>query len=360
MFLRQQSVGERAEAPVVARVDHLYARVEDPRAVFVALTERLGLPRSYGFSRVPGFEGGAVSLGNMVFLEALRYAPGRKVPAPASPGLDGLALEAAVPVLEAATKLSRRRIPHSPPISYAGDPAPFAFGPPLQRAGLKAGSGPLWSMVVLGGFFGDHARARQFRLIPSRGDSRIARALGGLQGRLMSSRRFGDLAMARNMTSRPTVWLHQFQAADMRAATAAAAEELAGCRGGVLGVERVREVVVGARDVAAEGERWQRLLDPHEPASDGAWHLGDGPALRLIEDEADRIHCLVWEVSSLDRAADFLERAQMLEKTTTDEVAISPRALQGIAIRLAERAPERPGEPPSSPADAQRAHPSAA
>jgi hypothetical protein len=63
--------------PVVARVDHLYARVDDPRALFTTLHKRLGLPRSYGYARVPGFEGGAVALGNIVFLEALRYAPGR-------------------------------------------------------------------------------------------------------------------------------------------------------------------------------------------------------------------------------------------------------------------------------------------
>jgi hypothetical protein len=322
----------------VTRVDHLYARVEDPKAAFVALTEQLGLPRSYGFSRVPGFEGAAVSLGNVVFLEVLRYAPGRRVRLPANPGLDGLALECALGVTAAADELSRRGIPHSPPISYAGDPAPFAFGNPLQRGDLRDGPGPLWSMVVLGGFLGDQTRARQFRLIPSRGTSRVARALGTLQGRLMSSEQFGDLVMAKTMTAHPTVWLHRFEAADMRKANAAAADELAASGGGSLGLQRVRDVVLGACDAAAETERWQRLLDPHNRDTNGAWQLGDGPALRLVQDQADRIQALVCEVSSLDRAAAFLARERMLSKVTEDAVQISPPSLQGIDIRLVEAA----------------------
>ena len=32
---------------VVARVDHVWARVDDPRALFDRLTNVLGLPRSY-------------------------------------------------------------------------------------------------------------------------------------------------------------------------------------------------------------------------------------------------------------------------------------------------------------------------
>jgi hypothetical protein len=327
---------------VVARVDHLYARVEDPRALFITLHERLGLPRSYGFARVPGFEGGAVGLGNVVFLEALRYSPGRKVPAPASAGLNGLALESAQPIVDAATELSRRGIPHSPPITYAGDPDPFDFGPVLQRAGLRSGNGPLWSLVEVGSLLGDERHARLFRLIPSSGESRLARGLGRVQGRLMGSERFGDLVMAATITPHPTVWLQRFEAADMRRANAAAAEELAACGGGALGLERVSEVVLGAHDLPAERERWQGLLDPLRPGPDGAWRFGDGPALRLIEDATDRIQALVCEVASLERAVDFLEREGMLAASGGDGIAIAPAALQGVELRLIASAGPEP------------------
>jgi hypothetical protein len=335
--------GGRTGPTLISRVDHLYARVEDPRALFLTLTERLGLPRSYGFCRIPGFEGGAVSLGNIVFLEALRYAPGRKVPAPSSPGLDGLALESPLPIGEAASELSRRGVPHAPVIPFAGDPVPFAFGAPLQRAGLRDREGPLWSTVVLGGFLGDRRRARQFRVIPSSGDSRLALLLGRLQGKLLSSRRFADRVMARSITSQPTVWVQQFDAADMATANAAAADELAACDGGPLGLKRVAEVVLGARDLRAERPRWQRLLAPAQPAPDGAWHLGGGPALRLVECEADRIKSLVCEVASLERAAGFLSEEKLLDSTDGNEVRLLTSALQGLDIRLIERAPEAVG-----------------
>ena len=330
-----------SDGRVIDGIDHVYARVEDAGSLFAALNQRLGLPRSYGFARLPGFEGGAVSIGNMVFLEALRYAPGRKLPAPASPGLDGLALAAARPLAQAATELSRRRIPHSPPLSYVGDPDAFSFGATLRNAGLRTGRGPLWSMVVLGDFFGDRKRGRLFRAIPSRGDSRMALAFGRVAGRLMSSERFADRAMSKAITSRPTVWVHQFEAADMGAAKTAAAAELAACDGGKLGMTGVKEVVVGARDLAAECDRWQRLLHPIRPRlDDNVWHLGDGPALRLVEDEKDRIKCLVCEVSSLQQAEEFLRHEGMLGTTSDTTVRIAPTALHDVDIRLVQHVPE--------------------
>ena len=324
---------------VVDRVDHLYARVEEPHALFLTLSERLALPRSYGFARVPGFEGGAVSLGNVVFLEALRYAPGRKVPAPESPGLDGLALASPLRIADAATELSRRGIPHAPVVPFAGDPRPFSFGRPLREAGLRDSPGPLWSTVVLGGLLGDRERARQFRVIPSSGRSRIALALGRLQGWALTSRRLGDVVMARSMTSRPTVWIQQFEAADMTKASAVAEQELADAGGGALGLNRVREVVLAARDLERERRAWQRLLDPTEPGPDGAWHLGDGPSIRLIEDETDRIARLVCEVASLERAREFLEREDLLGEVTASAVGLSLAALQEVDIRLVEAPP---------------------
>ena len=340
---RAENLGsDHEERLLVARVDHLYARVHDPHALFLTLTERLGLPRSYGFTRLAIFEGGAVSLGNIVFLEALRYAPGRKTPRPLSPGLDGLALEAGLPLREAATELSGRSIPHSPPITYVGEIDAFNFGEALQRASLKGGTRPVWSMVVLGGLLGDDRLGRLLRFVPSRGDSRIALAVGRLQGRVMSSKRLGGFAAARTLSPHPAVWLHSFEAADMGAAAAAATEELQGRQGGALGLERVREVVLGARDPAAEQRRWQRLLAPVQTGPDGAWQFGDGPALRLVGDKLDRIQALVCEVSSLVLAGKFLEREGMLADGPAGEVRVAPEALQGVDIRLVESGAVQP------------------
>ena len=142
--------------------------------------------------------------------------------------------------------------------------------------------------------------------------------------------------MARSMTSDPTVWIQQFDAADMSVANAAAAEELAARGGGPLGLERVREVVLGARNLEREQPRWQRLLDPTECGPDGAWHFNDGPALRLVEDDADRIVCLVCEVTSVERARAFLAQERMLDETEQGTVRVTRAPLQEMDIRLVE------------------------
>ncbi len=325
--------------PLVRRIDHVYARVEDPAAVFAILTERLGLPRSYGFARVPILDGGAVSIGDLVFLEVLRYAPGHRVTPPAKPGLNGLALDAGVDLRAAASELSRRGIAHSPPYTYAGDPTPFAFGMPLERAGLRADRGPLWSMVMIGGVLGERRLARMRPLLPRRGGSVLARLDGAIAGKVMSSKRIGPFAVARSIGSHPTVWLHRFDAADMDRARVAATEELDACAGGPLGIKRVAEVVLSAEDAAGERERWERLLSPTVRELDGAWHFPEGPALRLVEGSADVIEALVCEVESLAAAEPVLKRSGLLGQSDADELRIAPAALQGLDIRLRERTP---------------------
>lgn len=322
------------ESAIVGRVDHVYARVADPRSVFATLTEVLGLPRTYGFARVPGLEGGAVTLGNIVFLEVLRYAPGRRVRAPATPGLNGLALETALPIEDAAKELTARELAHGPPSSYVGDPSVFSFGPALERAGLRRDRGPIWSLVPLGGLLGEDTLPKLFKLIPTHG--RSGRGLGRIQGRVMGSRLLGDAFMAATVTPHPAVWVHAFDAADMAVANEAAAAELRSVGGGALGIERVREVVLGARDVVSERARWKRLLAPAQPDPTGLWGLGDGPGLRLVESDRDCITYLVCEVTALDQARQFLADHRMLEERADDEVRISPAALQGIAIRLVQ------------------------
>jgi hypothetical protein len=327
---------------VVSRIDHVYARVENPRALFEALHQQLGLPRSYGYARVPILEGGAVSIGDIVFIEALRYTPGRKVSPPDQPGLDGLALEPALSLPQAASELSARGLAHTPPFTFSGDPGPFAFAEPLERAGLRRTPGPLWSMVHLGGLLGEKRLARLKPLLPRRGDSVPARVNGTIAGAVMSTRRLGPLAVASSTGRHPTVWLHEFKAAEMEGARHIAAEQLRECGGGELGLERVREVVLVAKDLPGERERWQRLLDPIQPI-DGTWHFPAGPALRLVGGDVDRILALICDVSSLQAAAEFLERERMLGAADEGEVRIAPEALQGLDIRLRTAAAKSEG-----------------
>jgi hypothetical protein len=98
---------------------------------------------------------------------------------------------------------------------------------------------------------------------------------------------------------------------------------------------RAHELVVSAGDATAEGERWQRLLDPLQPTEPSRWHPGDGPAIRIVEGREDRIEGMVWTVRSLERAADWLRKHDLLREEIHGTIGIAPEPLQGVNIRLA-------------------------
>lgn len=52
----------------------------------------------------------------------------------------------------------------------------------------------------------------------------------------------------------------------------------------------------------------------------------------------DAIQALIWNVNSLGKAADWLKGKGWLGNTHENEVSIAPEPLQGLDVRLAERA----------------------
>jgi hypothetical protein len=113
-------------------------------------------------------------------------------------------------------------------------------------------------------------------------------------------------------------------------------EELDRREGGPLGLVRVKELVVGAKDLGAEEARWDALLSPAPRTDGGAWDLADGPAIRLVADGEHRIRTLVLEVAALDRARVFLREERMLGPTVDGQLTIDPASVFGLEIRLAE------------------------
>ena len=93
--------------------------------------------------------------------------------------------------------------------------------------------------------------------------------------------------------------------------------------GGPLGVERVREVVVGVSNVESAERHWCRLLTPSPSPRPGTWLLGTGPAVRLEAAPAVAIVRLVIQVRDLDRAAAFLRERLLLGEATGQQVMIA-------------------------------------
>jgi hypothetical protein len=322
---------EGIEASYLVRgVDHLNLAVPDPRALFALFTEELGLPIAWPWMRLPGWESGHAGVD--VTYEAIRYAPTRSA-APAREPIFAMAFEPA-PIREAIEELARRGIPHSPPLPYTSR-YPDHVHEALPDLDTVRGKSTLFTLVMLGGFFDDRTSASRYTRGPLRGESRLGRMLSPLAGRIAGSPLLGDRFLAAAMSTRPFLFLCEFHGFDVERRRSLVARNLSARGGGPLGVRRTREIIVHARSINAEVERWARLLQPAPEAERGLWPLAYGPAIRVTEGPRDRIAGLVWEVESLTRAADWLRsRGWLLQRDGV--IKIAPEPLQGIDIVLVE------------------------
>src|SRR5688572_19627712 len=105
--------------------------------------------------------------------------------------------------------------------------------------------------------------------------------------------------------------------------------------GGSLGVQGVKEVIIGTTDLPTARKAWGRLLDPWPVSEPGLWHVGDGPAIRLVEAKEDALQELVVSVVSLQRARAVLQTRQMMDGDSREVIIRSPQ-LDGIVIRLVQ------------------------
>lgn len=317
---------------LVRRVDHLSVAVSRPDDVFATLTEGLGLPAYFAPAPFVGFTSGAIALGN-VFLETIRWAPGQRSRLRHDTGAICVAFEPA-DIAHAGEELDRRGIPHSAPFPYSGSRSRM---PSSQLVPWEAGSGPLWTTMMLGGLMGDQLLERRFarearvpRLtrVLSRGTAAISTRVGAV----------GDLVLAR--ISPPTAWpfMCEWHRVDLGRARAVIGDLLAEAKGGPLGVTGAREIVLGVPDPERERPRWDALLAPVTADSAGRWGFGEGPAIRLEQSSGEPWQRLILDVASLAGARAALEERDMLGAETDGELCVDPPHLAGLDLRLRESA----------------------
>jgi hypothetical protein len=100
--------------------------------------------------------------------------------------------------------------------------------------------------------------------------------------------------------------------------------------GGPLGVESIREIVIGSAAFEADLEMWRKLLTPSAPAGTTVFQPTLGPPVRIVKDVRDRIQSVVLKVRSLDQARSFLQQQKMLGSGMT----LLPSRIGGLTIRL--------------------------
>jgi hypothetical protein len=274
---RSQTTG--ASQPI-RRIDHIMIRTGNPRELYALFAETLQLPVAWPLtSPRPGVMTGGVSLSN-VNVEAIQF-PGQADP---RPRLLGFAFEPSA-LDESLLELNRRGL-------SSGERRPVvATGPDGSRR-------TLWTNVTL----------RQFSDSDDPADGTIHIFLSEYA---------------------PT-----YVNVDERRARLGA--ELRKSGGGPLGVVDVKEVVIGAVDLDGARSLWQKLLDPARSATSNAWPVGDGPAVRLVRTNANRVEALVIRVASLERAKAFLRERQLLGVVSAGQITIEPSKIGGLDLRLVE------------------------
>jgi len=106
--------------------------------------------------------------------------------------------------------------------------------------------------------------------------------------------------------------------------------------GGALGVQRIREVVIGAADYGKAHDRWSRLMTGHEESEPGVWRPGEGPAIKLVEAPQDGVHGFAVQVRSLAAAREALAERRLLGPVKRHSIGLHYPATYGLDVWLVE------------------------
>jgi hypothetical protein len=275
VFTSQCVAQEAAEALCVIRqIDHVRIASNEAKELFELLSVALRLPVVWPMSDYGGFASGGVAVGN-VNLEVVDVDA--EAGDAAKSRWTGFALEPA-PLETSLRELDARGIPH-------GAAAPF------RKWELGKFPTTLWTTVSLPTVSSDACE----------------------------------------------IFFCEY-AEDVAARRQRLLKELESRDGGPLGIRSVREIVLGARDVARARAAWQQLLDPTEAIEAGAWPVGGGPAIRVVQADKDGIQGLVIEVKSLAAARLFLKSIELVGSDGPGGITLGGSQLEGLNVTLVEPA----------------------
>jgi hypothetical protein len=265
------------EQPLATRVEHFFLVSNRAQSLFTYFKDMFQLPEVWPFYQHGTFASGGLSLGNAV-LEFVSFP--KEVPEESNKPLKtefrGIAFEPTTGAEATAAELAKRNIVHTDVRSSK-----------YQMAGELVQVG--WSNVALTDF--PPTSAHIF---------------------------FCDYKDRQAVAQRRK----------------AASDELARRMGGPLGIVAVAEITVGVQDLDEARSKWSALLEPSPQISDDMFVFSAGPRIHLVRAESPGIQGIVLSVRSVDQAVKFLEERQLLAKEVAGHIAISPAAIEGLAIGL--------------------------
>ena len=304
---------------IINQVDHIAILTSNPQYLFHILTDTLQLPIIWPMKYYGLALSGVVCAGN-TNIEVFNYG------SPNCPSeserietnIYAIAFEP-TSILENMRELSRRNIPHSPPIPYHG-------------TRFDGFSGKLWTNVALGGFWDGDSRIINISGIINRYPF-FESLIGRLLGRLICMR--WTKSFVQGESGERALYLTDYTH-EVSKTRSNGADNLTRIDGGLIGLEAVQEIVVSLSDYAEKSANWQRLFNPVLPSEPGLWRFGGGPAIRLSSSFEDDIKTIVMKVKSLEIAQKRLAKYDLLGISADHQVSISIPRIQNLDIRLVE------------------------
>ena len=289
-YLATAAAGQVPSKPrlaIVRQVDHIIIStdaVEDAKALWSLFSEQLKLPVAWPPAQYGGFFSGGVNAGN-VNLEFV-YSSNESVESHSTgqpstnARFSGLGLEPE-PLAQALPELEQLGLHH-------GQPDPY------QKKDQSGNKTTLWTTVTL-----DDVSKNDMDVFLCEYSPNIFRPRRDIQ----ENRRYLK-------------------------------DQLRQRGGGPMGIELVKEIVIGTSDYEATVRLWQKLLGPDARASRGVWHPPVGPAIRFTPSASDGIQSIVVRVAALGRARRFLQASGLLGRDAKSRIAITPNKVMGIDVQF--------------------------
>lgn len=291
-FLAAAAAGQPPSKPrlaLVPQVDHIIISadtVEDAKALWSLFSEQLELPVAWPPAQYEGFFSGGVNAGNVNLEFAYSRNESVESHSTAQPSrnarFSGLGLEPE-PLAQALPELEQLGLHH-------GQPDPY------QKEDQSGNKTTLWTTVSL-----DDVSKDDMDVFLCEYNSNIFRPRRDIQ----EYRRYLK-------------------------------DQLRQRGGGPMGIELVKEIVIGTSNYEETMRLWQKLLGPDVRASGGVWHPVAGPAIRFTPSASDGIQSVVVRVVALGRAHRFLQTSGLLGRDAKSRIAIAPNKVMGIDVQFVQ------------------------
>jgi hypothetical protein len=297
-------------SPVIRRIDHVGISTDQPERLFRFFTDDLNVPVAFPFVTYPSYTTGSVALGNC-FLEITKLGPPpRPDRASVTARYQILGFQPADDAIERViAELDDRGVARSGIVPFF---APEATDEEPVR---------LWDNVYLGGLLGTNPWQRLFLATTRRSTPRPS------QARSPVVRRTGVALLLRSFPAGMPVLTAYYRNLDQHA-SAVSRSLLVPCGGGVLGIEYVHRVTVGA----ADWQPWTRLTGQPADQDSLLVRYSEGPTLEVIASPQPGIRSITLQVASVAGAGEALRSRRIAVTSNTNGLAF---AIPGTNLMVA-------------------------